>query len=181
MRCATQDLSKLDSFDDDNVLRMVVETPRGANVKLTYDPGVGTFTVTRALALGVTYPFDWGFIPGTVAEDGDPLDALALHDSATYPGVILPCRPLGVVGVTQKGKRGREENPRLILMPTWHDRLGEFEKASGLPDRLKEELEQFFVSATFFTGKDARVTGWRGPNAALKLIESLRRDNGRRS
>ena len=66
-------------------------------------------------------------------------------------------------------------------MPTWHDRLGEFEKASGLPDRLKKELEQFFVSATFFMGKDARVTGWRGPKAATKLIESLRRDSGHRS
>jgi inorganic pyrophosphatase len=180
VRSAAQDLSRLDPFDEGNVLRMVVETPRGASVKLTYDPGLRTFKVTRALALGITYPFDWGFIPGTVAEDGDPLDALALHDSATYPGVILPCRPLGIVDITQKGKRGREDNPRLILVPAWHVRLGEFQKASGLPDRMKEELEQFFVSATFFTGKDARVTGWRGPKAALKLIQSLRRD-GRRA
>ena len=61
-------------------------------------------------------------------------------------------------------------------MPTWHDRLGELEKASGLPDRLKQEIEQFFVSATFFTGKDPRIEGWRGPKAAKKLIETARRD-----
>jgi inorganic pyrophosphatase len=60
-------------------------------------------------------------------------------------------------------------------MPTWHDRLGEFEKASGLPVRLKQEIEQFFVSATFFTGKNVRVEGWRGPKAATKLIKSARR------
>jgi inorganic pyrophosphatase len=71
---------------------MIVETPRGSSVKLAYEPGVKAFTVTRALALGITYPFDWGFLPRTIAEDGDPLDALAVHDSATYPGVILPCR-----------------------------------------------------------------------------------------
>jgi inorganic pyrophosphatase len=96
MRSSFHDLSTLDPFDDEGILRMVVETPRGAGVKLAYDPNVRTFTVTRALALGTTYPFDWGIIPGTVAEDGDPLDALAVHDNATYPGVILPCRPLGV-------------------------------------------------------------------------------------
>jgi inorganic pyrophosphatase len=114
MRSVAHDLTRLDPFDEDGVLRMVVETPRGAGVKLTYDPDLGTFTVTRALALGITYPFDWGFIPGTIAEDGDPLDALAVHDSATFPGVVLPCRPLGVVDVTQKGEQGREDNPRLI-------------------------------------------------------------------
>jgi inorganic pyrophosphatase len=167
-----QDITKLDPFEEDEIVRMVVETPRGASVKLTYDPDLQAFTVRRALAIGITYPFDWGFIPGTVAEDGDPLDALAIHDNATYPGVILPCRPLGVVEVTQKGKHGREDNPRLIVMPSWHDRLGELEKASGLPDRLKQEIEQFFVSATFFTGKDPRIEGWRGPKAATKLIES---------
>jgi inorganic pyrophosphatase len=77
MRSALQDLTRLDPFDDDHILRMVVETPRGASVKLTYAPDLGSFTVTRALALGITYPFDWGFIPGTTADDGDPLDALA--------------------------------------------------------------------------------------------------------
>ena len=133
---------KLRPFDDDGNLNMVVETPRGSTV-----------TVSRSLVLGQTYPFDWGFIPGTKAEDGDPLDSLAVHDSSTYPGVVLPCRALGVVDVSQKGEKGREENPRLIVMPSWHERMGECEKATGLPKRLREEIEQFFVSATFFTGK----------------------------
>jgi inorganic pyrophosphatase len=172
------DLTRLEPFGEDGNVRMVVETPRGASVKLAYEPDLRAFSVRRALSLGVTYPFDWGFIPGTVAEDGDPLDALALHDSSTYPGVVLPCRPLGVVDVTQQGEQGSEKNPRLILMPIWHDRLGEFERAAGLPQRLKEEIEQFFVSATFFTGKNPCIDGWRGPKAATKLIESKRRDSG---
>src|SRR6185503_10743895 len=104
-------------FTDDGDLRMVVETPRGATVKLKYEPEMRIFTVSRALSLGIAYPFDWGFIPDTKCEDGDPLDALGIHDSATYPGVVLPCRPLGVVEVSQKSKSGREQNPRLILMP----------------------------------------------------------------
>src|SRR5215813_10404529 len=112
MQSAPPDLAKLNPFDAHNVLRMVVETPRGASVKLIYDPELGGFITTRSLSLGITYPFDWGFIPGTIAEDGDPLDALAVHDGATYPGVTLPCRVLGVVNVTQKGKNGPEANRR---------------------------------------------------------------------
>jgi inorganic pyrophosphatase len=146
MRSVAHDLTRLDPFDEDDVLRMVVETPRGASVKLTYDPDLGTFTVTRAASP----------IPST----GD-----------------LFQERLPKVDVTQKGEQGREDNPRLILMPTWHDRLGEFEKASGLPGRLKQEIEQFFVSATFFTGKNVRVEGWRGPKAATKLIKSARRSS----
>jgi inorganic pyrophosphatase len=168
------DLLKKSPFGDDAELQMIVETPRGSSVKLKFEPKLEIFTVARALPLGLTYPFDWGFIPGTEGEDGDPIDALALHDASTFPGVLLPCRALGVE-IDQRGKNGgREANPRLILMPVWHDRLGEMEKAAELPQRLKQEIEQFFLSATFFTGKDARLKGWRGPKAAEKLIRSQR-------
>ena len=144
-------LEKLSPFDDNGDLRMIVETPRGGNIKLKYDPQLELFTVAHALPVGLAYPFDWGFIPGTKGEDGDPVDAMALHDCASYPGVLLPCRALGVVDLEQKDDgQGREANPRLILMPTWHDRLGELEKASDLPERLKAEIEQFFISVTFF-------------------------------
>ncbi len=166
-------LDKVPPFGEEGDLRMMVETPRGSNVKLKYDPDLKLFTVARALPLGLAYPFDWGFIPGTKGEDGDPVDALAIHDGATFPGVLLPCRPLGVVELEQKGEEGgREKNPRLILMPTWHDRLGELEKATELPARFREEIEQFFLSATFFTDKAAKIKGWRGPKAAEKLVRA---------
>jgi inorganic pyrophosphatase len=84
----------------------------------------------------------------------------------------LPCRPLGVVDLVQDGAKGPIENPRLILMPIWHDRMGELEKAADLPARVKAEIEQFFLSATFFTDKRAKVMGWRGPKAAHKLIHA---------
>jgi inorganic pyrophosphatase len=163
-------LTKIEAFSPDGELRMIVETPRGSAVKLKYEPKLKAFTVARSLPVGVTYPFDWGFIPGTEGEDGDPLDALAIHDSATYPRVILPCRLLGVIHLTQNAGKGREANPRFILLPVWHGRFGEFAKAAELPDRLKKEIEQFFLSVDFFTGKDAAIDGWKGPNAAEKAI-----------
>ncbi len=163
-------LSKLEPFDENGHIRMVVETPRHSTVKLKYDSESAHFSVSHGLAIGVSYPFDWGFVPGTVGEDGDPIDALALHECGTYPGVILTCSPLAVVEVEQKSKKGRISNPRLILRPLWYQRMDAIEEAPALPKKLKEQLEQFFVSATFFTGKDPTIMGWRGPKAATALI-----------
>ena len=78
-------LHNLDPFDGDHHIRMVVETPRYSTVKLEYDAETCQLAVSHGLALGISYPFDWGFVPGTLGEDGDPIDALALHDSATFP------------------------------------------------------------------------------------------------
>lgn len=150
---------------------MVVETPRGSNTKLAYDPEEEVFEVSRALALGVTYPFDWGFIPQTRAADGDPVDALALHQGTTFPGVVLECRSLGMVDIEQDSADGHDKvaNPRVILIPVWEERLVELSSAT-FPDRIREELAQFFVSATFFTNKNPRILGWRGPGDADEFI-----------
>jgi inorganic pyrophosphatase len=168
-------LGDLDPYGADGALRVVVECPRGASVKLAYAPMLGTFTVARTLPLGLTYPFDWGFIPGTLADDGDPIDALALHDMGTYPGVVLPCRAIGVVELTQRNEKGkRERNDRVIAIPLWHDRLGELERATDLPTRLRDEIEQFFLSATFFTGKKPKIIGWKSARKAASLVNAAR-------
>ena len=99
-----RNLIELGPYGKNGEIQMVVETPRGSNIKLHYEPKLGAFTVSRALPLGLIYPYDWGFVPGTKGEDGDPIDALALHDGATYPGVVLPCHALGVVELVQEEK-----------------------------------------------------------------------------
>jgi inorganic pyrophosphatase len=176
-------LIDLPSHDETGALRIVVETPHGAALKFRYDGKLQVFTVGRALPLGLTYPFDWGFIPSTLAPDGDPLDALVLHDSATYPGVVLQCRPLGVVELSQKskGNKRRQRNDRLLAMPVWHHRLGEFERAADLPRRLRAEIEQFFLSGTFFTEKDPQILGWRGLRKAEALVRMAKKEFDSRS
>jgi len=96
---------------------------------------------------------------------------LILHDEKTWPGVLLACQPLGVVEMDQEDQDGkRQENDRVIVMPLWHDRLEEFERASELPKRLREEIEQFFLSTTFFTGKNPKIIAWKGPKRASEII-----------
>ncbi|HUL10176.1 MAG TPA: inorganic diphosphatase [Candidatus Acidoferrum sp.] len=167
------DLADLPAFGANGEVHVVVESPRGSTVKLKYEPQLGTFSVSRSLPLGLAYPFDWGFVPGTLGDDGDPVDALVVHDGATFPGVVLPCNLLGVVELSQRGDDGgRERNDRLIAMPVWHDRLGELERATELPARLRREIEQFFLDVTFLTGKKPRIVGWRAPKKAHAIIKA---------
>jgi len=168
----TGDLSRLEAFDEDGALRVVVEAPRGARMKLEFDPQLQAFTISRELPVGLAYPFDWGFIPGTLADDGDPVDAMVLHHESTYPGVILPCRVLGMVAVKQseKGKNAAINN-RIIATPCWHQALSTLEEAKDLPGAVREQLENFFVAAVAFTGKKVEIKGWRSAKQARSFIE----------
>jgi inorganic pyrophosphatase len=167
-------LDKLAPHDDEGALRVVVEVPRGCAVKLKYAPDLGAFEYGRLLPLGLTYPYDWGFVPGTKAEDGDPLDALVLADVSSFPGVVIPCRALGTVLVSQRNEKGkRERNDRLVVVPVAAERLRHLASPRSLPARMREEIERFFLNTTFFTQKDARIEGWRGPRHAQQLVRSL--------
>ena len=168
----TRELDRLSTFDDDGALRVVVESPRGSATKYEFDPELGTFSVTRELPLGVTYPFDWGFIPGTLGADGDPLDAMVLHSHPSYPGIVLPCRILGMVELVQReGNSKRITNNRVIATPSWHQALVALEEARDLPKDIKAEIIQFFVSAVRFTGKDVVVKGWASSRKTRAFIK----------
>lgn len=164
-------LSKLTPFDKKGRVRMVVETPRGSTIKFKLDDDTDTFTVSRSLAAGISYPFDWGFVPGTKSDDGDPVDALCLHSHAAFPGAVLPCRCLALVSVDQNSKRGRVGNPRLILAPAWEGG-NVLEIGDELNDRAKSELETFFLNATLFTDKDVRIVGWGDTAAAEAYLRN---------
>lgn len=97
-------LSNLPLFNAEGDLHVVIETPRGSRAKLDYDPKLKTFVLRKALLTGLTYPHDWGFAPSTKADDGDPLDVMVIHDAATFPGVVVACRIIGVLQIEQRVK-----------------------------------------------------------------------------
>jgi inorganic pyrophosphatase len=146
-----------------------VETPRHAQAKLKYDPKLGAFTLSRALTLGLTYPYDWGFVPSTAAPDGDPIDALVLHNVTTSPGVILRCKPIGILEVEQTEKRGRQRNDRLMMVPVKSTFQSGVRDVRDLPASLRHQAEEFFVAATE-GGKALKFLGWRGPRTAMAAI-----------
>jgi len=163
-------LADLPTYDSDGALHVIVECPREARFKIDYDPKLRVFGIARPLALGVSFPFDFGFIPGTRAPDGDPVDALLLNDVPTYPGILVKCQAIGMVELTQVAEdgKGRETNNRLIVLPDWQK--GTLTQAADLPKATRTQIEHFFLDATFMTAKRVRIEGWKSARRASAYI-----------
>lgn len=167
------DLSRLPCRDNEGRFRIVVESPRGTLVKLKWDHELGAFVFGRPLLLGVAYPYDWGFVPSTRAPDGDPLDGMVIFECPTAPGVVIACRAIGVIRLVQKDKgKKRVHNDRIIAVPGDDPR---YEDVSDLPERVRDELAQFFVTASLMSGKKVDVKGWSGAKAAERLVDETAR------
>ncbi len=165
------DLSKVETWADKQHIYAVVETPRGSHAKLEFDPKLRAFTLSKPLFAGLTYPYDWGFIPSTRAADGDPLDVLIIHDAATYPGLVLKCKPIGVLEVTQRENGKSERNDRIFVVPDRSPFEGDLLDIRHMPRRAIEELEKFFQATDALESKKISFDGWRGPQRAIKAIK----------
>jgi inorganic pyrophosphatase len=168
-------LLKLPTWADKSHVLAVIETPRGSSCKLEFDPKLRAFTLSKPLMVGLTYPYDWGFIPSTEADDGDPLDVLVIHDSATYPGLVLRCKPIGILEAVQKANGKSERNDRVFAVPDRSPFEGDLQDVRRLPKRAVDELEHFFRATNALEEKEIEFLGWRGPNRAIKAINKLSR------
>ncbi|MBR0801878.1 inorganic diphosphatase [Bradyrhizobium jicamae] len=166
-------VTKLPTWADKKHVYAIIETPRGSSCKLEFDPELDVFTLAKPLMAGLTYPYDWGFIPSTAAEDGDPLDVLVIHDTKTYPGVVLRCVPVGILEVEQTKKGKKERNDRVFAVPDRSPLETDLKDIRHLPSRAREELEQFFLATDALEDKKLEFLGWRGPGHAIKTIRRL--------
>ncbi|WP_027054444.1 inorganic diphosphatase [Mesorhizobium erdmanii] len=153
------------------LFRVVVETPRGAAAKLAYEPKTGVFQYSRPLPVGNTYPYDWGFVPSTLGDDGDPLDGMVIHQAATAPGVVIQCDLLGALRVKQKDSDGNAiRNDRYIFCPRKEDAPDKPLAADHVSQDLRREIEQFFLSSVLGTGKTIKLKGWQDAADAAKSL-----------
>ena len=166
------DLTKLPLWMSGGCVHVVVETPRLARVKLAYEPELESFVMSRALMLGLAFPYDWGFLPSTLGEDGDPLDALIMHDSPTSPGLVVRCRIAGALKVEQMEDGKSERNDRFIVVPDHDHRAKNLDDARDLPKAVKSEIKKFFEASVATEDKELKFLGWAGPKEAMKLIKA---------
>ena len=166
-------LLKLPTWADDDHVFAIVETPRGSTCKMDFDADLRVFTLAKPLMAGLAYPYDWGFIPSTKAEDGDPLDVLIIHDAQTYPGVVLRCKPVGILEVEQSKKGKKERNDRIFVVPDRSPLETDLQDVRRLPSRARDELEQFFRATDVLEDKKLQFLGWHGPGRAIKAIKRM--------
>jgi inorganic pyrophosphatase len=171
---ALADPSRLPSLDqDDNaIVQVVIETPKDSRNKYAFDPEQKVFELKKVLPAGMTFPYDFGFIPRTKAEDGDPVDVLVLMDEPAFPGCVLKCRLVGVIEGEQGKNKDKERNDRIVAVEKENHSFADIKHIDDLGKQFVRELEEFFINYHKLSGKQYRVIDVRGPKQATKRIEN---------
>lgn len=157
------------------MLQVIIETPAGSRNKFAFDPEQGIFTLKAVLPAGMTFPYDFGFLPRTLGGDGDPIDVLLLMDEPAFPGVAVRARLIGVIEGEQIDGKKRIRNDRLIAVADAAHVYANVRKLKDLPRKWIRELEIFFVNYHSVEGKQYRLLGCKGADAALRLIQKARK------
>jgi len=151
--------------------RAIIKTPKNRRNKFDYDPESGLFELGGLLPEGMMFPFDFGFIPSTLGEDGNPLDVLVLMDEPAHVGCLLNARLIGVIEAEQTEDRKTEVNNRLLAVSIHSYSHENITSVKELRPSLLKQLEEFFVSYNKLHGKKFKVTNLGGPKRALALVK----------
>jgi inorganic pyrophosphatase len=155
---------------DTGFVRVVIDTPAGSRNKYKFDEATGLFRIARVLPVGMAFPHDFGSIPQTCAEDGDPLDALVLGLAPTFPGCLVAVRIMGAIQAVQFEGRKRIRNDRLIGVVQTPVNQPELKHLRDLEPEHLHGIEQFFISYNRAQGRELRFTGRRGPREAMATV-----------
>ena len=159
----------------DDLLQVIIETPAGSRNKFAYDPDQGIFTLKKVLPAGMVFPYDFGFVPQTIAPDGDPLDVLLLMDEPAFPGCAVRARLIGVIEGEQLDGKEKIRNDRLVAVAEANHMYANVRKLKDLPSKWVKELQDFFVNYHNLEGKKYRLLGCKSSEAALVLIKQARK------
>ncbi len=145
---------------------VMIEIPKGSRNKYEYDKEKRVLRFDRMLFSAVHYPSDYGFIPDTVAQDGDPLDALVLVWEPTFPGCLIEARPVGLFKMWDE--KGPDE--KILCVPVSDPLWNYIESLADVPPHLLKEIAHFFAIYKDLEEKKTGVEGWEDRDAALKVI-----------
>src|SRR3954454_1230877 len=165
-------LAQLPAFDADGHVNVVIETPKGSRNKYGYDPDLGAFVFKAVLPEGSSFPYDFGFIPTTRGQDGDPLDILVLLDAPIAMGCLLTARLLGVIEAEQREADGKtQRNDRRLGVATRARTHAHVRHLDELRPGFLDEVEAFFAHYNALSGRCFTPLGRGGPERARALVE----------
>lgn len=176
-RKSLADPSQLQSLDqdDDEIIRVVIETPKGSRNKFAFNAEEKVFELKTVLPAGMAFPYVFGFVPSTKADDGDPVDVLVLMDEPAFTGCVVKCRIIGIIEGEQVDKKEKVRNDRVIAVEKHDHSYADIKHIDDLGKRFVRELEDFFVNYHQLSEEKYRVLGVKGPAQAMKAIEEGRR------
>ena len=151
--------------------KAVIETPKGRRTKFKYENDSGLFSLSKVLPQGFSFPFDFGFIPSTIGEDGDPLDVVVLMDEPGHVGCLLQVRLLGAIKIEQTSKGKKINDPRLIGVPIQSFDFVDIHELADLRQDLTQQFAEFLALYNKNSDTQDKVTGTCGPEEAMDLID----------
>ena len=161
------DLSRIPAQPKPGLINVLIEIAGGSKNKYEFDKDINAFALDRVLFSSVQYPYDYGFVPNTLADDGDPLDGMVLMDEPTFPGCVIAARPIGMLEMIDGGDRDEkilcvpDKDPRYVGIKTLDD---------VAPHRL-DEISEFFKTYKNLENKVTEILGWKGLEDVQPLVE----------
>jgi inorganic pyrophosphatase len=160
---------------DTGLVRVVIDTPRGSRNKYKFDSQLGVLKLSRILPAGMSFPYDFGSIPSTCAEDGDALDVMVLTEVPLVVGCLVHVHLIGVIRATQKEKRRMIRNDRLLATIETPVNRPDITRLDQVPEQTLRDIEHFFRSYNQAQGREFRITGRGGARQAQKMFRDAAR------
>ena len=160
------DLSLIPPSPMKGVVNIVVEIPAGSRNKYEYCSEAGIMALDRVLHSSVRYPFDYGFIPNTLADDGAPLDAMVIMDEPTFAGCLIKARPIGVLDMHDCG----EYDGKLLCVPIANQRQENITSINQIAPNQLEDVAEFFRTSKGLDGREVLIDGWRNYEVVDELL-----------
>ncbi|HKB44167.1 MAG TPA: inorganic diphosphatase [Chitinophagaceae bacterium] len=156
----------------EDCFEIIIETPRGSRNKYKYNEKKEIFTLHKILPAGFSFPFDFGFIPGTKAEDGDPLDIMLIAQQSTFPGCRVDCRIIGGIKAKQKEDEKKVRNDRLFAVPVCDEMYAPVQNTQDLSKELIDEIVNFFIAYRKYENVEFVPLSLLNAEEAKKIIKS---------
>ena len=161
------DLSLIPPQPKPGILNVIIEIPAGSKNKYEFDKDLQAFALDRVLYSSVQYPYDYGFVPNTLADDGDPLDGMVIIDEPTFPGCIIAARPIGMLEMIDGGDR----DEKILCVPDKDPRYKDVRSIKDLPSHRLDEIAEFFRSYKNLEKKVTEIRGWLDVDHVMPLVE----------
>jgi inorganic pyrophosphatase len=156
---------------------VIIETPKGSVQKYDYDKKTHFFKMSKILPAGMVFPYDFGFIPDTKGEDGDPLDVIVISEFNSFPGVMIKCRVIGGIKAEQSADNKKMiRNDRFLAIPKCSNIFEKVKAMSDFPKQIMDQLEDFFIDYNKLEGKKFRALEKMDPKEAQRLIDDNRKE-----